>query len=554
MNFSLRFSRARTMAITSTLIASAAFGGSAIFASPAVAAEETLTVWSCDSAGPYLTEWNVDRGTAPVLEVPQFDPSLGTFLRAEVRFEVTAHQTLGMDVYADPLRNPYHVTHDSTVYAQLAFAGGSIDTDVRLAGSADLVSDGTTPDGDFEGADALTFDQTTTETSPVATFTDPSWVGPGNVTAVGSTLSSLSVRGAGGNLIVSQRTEASASLCVRYAYVPAAPPVRVSIGDYTWWDHDRDGVQDAGEPPVAGVTVELRDAGGTIVATTITDASGHYAFTDLQPDTDYTVDFGRPAGASFTTARVGDASSDSNPRGVDGVVAVHTPLTGGNSAAPGSADDPTIDAGYVRYNLTLEKTLASTGPFLIGSTVSFTLVPRNEGPSSALAGWSVTDVLPTSLLLVSMTGEGYDCDAATCTSGATLDAGESGAPITVTATVAAGATGVLKNVAYVAPSPRDTAETNPLTIPTRASETTMTPTDNDSEAQLELTAISPSGPAAPSTPSAPPVTSSSHDAPRGLALTGADSSSLGIAGGIGLALVFSGVLALTLNRRRVRAR
>ena len=61
-----------------------------------------------------------------------------------------------------------------------------------------------------------------------------------------------------------------------------------SIGDRLWQDTNGNGVQDGGEPGLAGVTVELRDGSNALVATTVTDAAGNYTFTDLGPDT-YTV-------------------------------------------------------------------------------------------------------------------------------------------------------------------------------------------------------------------------------------------------------------------------
>jgi SdrD B-like domain len=52
-------------------------------------------------------------------------------------------------------------------------------------------------------------------------------------------------------------------------------------------DAGNDGIRGAGEAPIAGVTVQLRNATG-VVATTTTDANGRYVFPDLPPDT-YTV-------------------------------------------------------------------------------------------------------------------------------------------------------------------------------------------------------------------------------------------------------------------------
>ncbi len=61
-----------------------------------------------------------------------------------------------------------------------------------------------------------------------------------------------------------------------------------AIGDTVFADHDGDGVQDPGEPGLAGVSVELEDAAGSVIATTVTGPSGAYSFTALPAGT-YTV-------------------------------------------------------------------------------------------------------------------------------------------------------------------------------------------------------------------------------------------------------------------------
>ncbi|MFK4761678.1 SdrD B-like domain-containing protein [Microbacterium sp. ZW T5_45] len=128
------------------------------------------------------------------------------------------------------------------------------------------------------------------------------------------------------------------------------PPV--SIGDYVWLDADRDGVQDEGEQPVTGITVTLLDAEGTEIATTTTDENGFYSFTDLDPNTDYSVVFPTVVTVDgvryqLTPPNQSDSSAvDSNPEVDTGIAPVTTPLNGENSGEPGQADDPTIDAGY----------------------------------------------------------------------------------------------------------------------------------------------------------------------------------------------------------------
>ena len=61
-----------------------------------------------------------------------------------------------------------------------------------------------------------------------------------------------------------------------------------AVGDFVWLDEDWDGVQDAGEPGIANVGVELLDAGLSVIASTLTDLNGIYLFAGLEPGT-YTV-------------------------------------------------------------------------------------------------------------------------------------------------------------------------------------------------------------------------------------------------------------------------
>ena len=58
---------------------------------------------------------------------------------------------------------------------------------------------------------------------------------------------------------------------------------------------DADGIQDAGEAGIDGVTVNLYASDGTFIATTITAGGGLYLFDDLTPG-DYYVEFIPPAG------------------------------------------------------------------------------------------------------------------------------------------------------------------------------------------------------------------------------------------------------------------
>ncbi len=56
-----------------------------------------------------------------------------------------------------------------------------------------------------------------------------------------------------------------------------------SIAGVVYVDADHDCVRDAGEAPLAGVTIQLRDASGSVLRTTQTDSSGQYRFDNLPP-------------------------------------------------------------------------------------------------------------------------------------------------------------------------------------------------------------------------------------------------------------------------------
>jgi hypothetical protein len=85
---------------------------------------------------------------------------------------------------------------------------------------------------------------------------------------------------------------------------------RASIGNLVWEDLDGDGIQDAGEAGIGGVTVRLFDGAGTEVASTVTD-DGAYAFANLTPGA-YHVEVDIPAGYVASPRDVGADAVDSD--------------------------------------------------------------------------------------------------------------------------------------------------------------------------------------------------------------------------------------------------
>jgi hypothetical protein len=67
-----------------------------------------------------------------------------------------------------------------------------------------------------------------------------------------------------------------------------------------WNDLDRDGVQDAGEPPLARAEVRLKDASHVLLGFWKTQADGAYTFANLSPG-DYLVSEKDPYGYGSST-------------------------------------------------------------------------------------------------------------------------------------------------------------------------------------------------------------------------------------------------------------
>ena len=112
----------------------------------------------------------------------------------------------------------------------------------------------------------------------------------------------------------------------------------VSLGDYVWEDLNGNGIQDDGDTGVEGVTVNLKDEAGNVIATTNTDADGAYSFEDLDPGT-YSVQFEIPDDYEYSPLNAGgDDSLDSDADPVQDGMTETTTLESGDN-------DDTLDAG-----------------------------------------------------------------------------------------------------------------------------------------------------------------------------------------------------------------
>ena len=145
------------------------------------------------------------------------------------------------------------------------------------------------------------------------------------------------------------------------------------IGDFVWFDTNNNGVQDAAEPGVPGVTVSLLNASSIVIATTVTDANGNYRFVNLT-DGAYSVKFSNlPAGFVFSPKDLGgNDNTDSDVDPTTGVTGTYT-IAAGNT-------NLTVDAGiystraalgdYVWFDANSNGTQDATEKGIAGVTVT----------------------------------------------------------------------------------------------------------------------------------------------------------------------------------------
>lgn len=119
------------------------------------------------------------------------------------------------------------------------------------------------------------------------------------------------------------------------------------IGDVVWLDDDRNGQQGSDEPGLGGVTLRLLGSDGTVLATTMTDQTGAFAFVGL-PAANYGVQVVVTDGYEVSTTDAGsDEATDSDavadePTGTDERTA-----TVGGVSVDGTAKNVDSDIGLV---------------------------------------------------------------------------------------------------------------------------------------------------------------------------------------------------------------
>lgn len=161
-----------------------------------------------------------------------------------------------------------------------------------------------------------------------------------------------------------------------------------------------------GDLPLAGVTVQLWDsAGTTLLATTLTTASGAYEFNGF-PAATYLIREVDPLGF-FSTG-------DTEGLLTDNQISVITQASGA------TLGNDFFDRETAKLNVSKS---VNPDPVSLGEQATYTITIVNTGPVATTANIVVTDTLPTGITYVSASGTNWSCDGLvplTCTFTGTL--------------------------------------------------------------------------------------------------------------------------------------
>ncbi len=261
------------------------------------------------------TNWNLP------LTLPQFDATQGHLDSVDITFTGSTSSTVKIE-NQDPTVETYSA---SASYALVL--SDSVGTLLSLTPAIAPVT-GTLQTADqvldFSGSSGITVANIAASASGSKTLTADAdlapFIGSGNVSLPVDAKANSSIT-TSANSVTLILTQAAAGITVTYHYTPYALG---SIGDHVFFDANNNGIQDAGEKGVQGVTVQLISSTGAVLKTTSTDSSGNYLFQGLAAG-DYRVQFVKPAdyAYSFTKENAGtddNLDSDADQTGLTALV------------------------------------------------------------------------------------------------------------------------------------------------------------------------------------------------------------------------------------------
>ncbi len=160
-----------------------------------------------------------------------------------------------------------------------------------------------------------------------------------------------------------------------------------TLGDKVWWDIDKDGIQDSGEPGIPGVTVNLYvGASSTVYSTTQTNANGIYQFQNL-PNNNYRIAI-PPSEFSGTETLVNWIGSPLNTGGntpasdlIDSDADPATHVINSVALGVGVTDNSNDFGFYKNTDYTITKTTSASGAQRLGDVIAYTIQIHNSGTS-----------------------------------------------------------------------------------------------------------------------------------------------------------------------------
>lgn len=204
-------------------------------------------------------------------------------------------------------------------------------------------------------------------------------------------------------------------------------PLPVTIGNFVWVDVNKNGMQDAGEPGLSNVLLNLYDGNCTLKATTFTDSDGRYAFTGLEPgvsyyvvlqDPDFNTGFGnliRGGDQYFLTLADHKEGDLPELHDSDGTIAQNVcglfdgyPYIATGIAGSG-VNQMNFNFGLTNgtiFDLSINKQVVDQAPVRMGDTVTFRLTVNNEGTELAKEV-TITEYINTGYIFDSQLNPGW---------------------------------------------------------------------------------------------------------------------------------------------------
>lgn len=358
-------------------------------------------------------------------------------------------QSIGVDRFAMPgvTLTAVNVTRTVDIYSDLSVTSynngpttisGTINGQVRMNASngfgdltdplAETVNE-TMPSG--SGAFQKRYDTPLVNDS--ARLTAPAdlaaWTGSGQNVFTGVSSATDTVT-ASGNYDKSVRTIATMKVCVTYEYLET---YTVCIGDYVWYDANKNGIQDTGELPVAGRAVTVVDANGVVLGSATTDANGRWTLCGLEPSVKCEIRVSLPSGYSLSPVNQGTneaVDSDAVASGAGAAIPCVTPPRGndftfdvGISPNPTAIDQPVAAPAPAPAVLRIGKR-STAAVIRSGGTATFFVTVRNRG-TVAVADVTVCDTPPRLLAFSSKPRGSFFRAGKLCWTIPTLAAGQS---------------------------------------------------------------------------------------------------------------------------------